>query len=437
MARTGAEAHSAKMGRRASAATPMGSRERASHPTAEMVIEQPPLRGKPPVLLPTSVRSSAQTISPTVTTEAPPRTRPPIENCESRVVSHVPLVRLALTKELVGLWGGVDRVVPVRMEPVAFDVHGGQFPVGDLDPLLVAARIEARVDLQPGTGRRRSDQVDDHLQALQRLAAPVQAHVAEHAMLDFVPLRRSRREMADADRQPDLVGELLQLDLPQTSTAGVAPAAVGSDRQRAGVRVALAPEVLPPRTDRADRERARVVADPDRHHAFVRVNVVDAVRDRVPEILVLEVVAANLDRPPARLPLPPDRLEITDQLALLGIDRDRGLTHRKRAANGLIEMPKLRVTIGLIGPLPSLDVRVQPKPQPSQQLPGRPIRDLMPSRHQRARDVLQALGAPPQRRARITTRIRIHQPLQIPDQRQIRLSQPRTPRTDTTNVERS
>src|SRR5450755_20769 len=85
MARTGAEAPPAKMGRRASAATPMGSRERASHPTAEMVIEQPPLRGSRPVLLPTSVRSSAQTTSPTVTTEAPPRTRPPTENCESRV----------------------------------------------------------------------------------------------------------------------------------------------------------------------------------------------------------------------------------------------------------------------------------------------------------------------------------------------------------------
>src|SRR5450631_2664922 len=84
MARTGAEAHSAKMGRRASAATPMGSRERASHPTAEMVIEQPPLRGSRQVLLPTSVRSGAQTISPTVTTEALPGTCPPTENCESR-----------------------------------------------------------------------------------------------------------------------------------------------------------------------------------------------------------------------------------------------------------------------------------------------------------------------------------------------------------------
>jgi hypothetical protein len=36
----------------------------------------------------------------------------------------------------------------------------------------------------------------------------------------------------------------------------------------------------------------------------------------VPQILVLEVVAADLDRPPSRLVLPPDSLEIPDQFAL-------------------------------------------------------------------------------------------------------------------------
>src|SRR5450631_1811576 len=119
MARTGAEAPPAKMGRRASAATPMGSRERASHPTAEMVIEQPPLRGSRPVLLPTSVRSSAQTISPTVTTEAPPRTRPPIENCESRVEEHRAVIVAGAVELPFGEVGGeqrrrvrVDRDVP-------------------------------------------------------------------------------------------------------------------------------------------------------------------------------------------------------------------------------------------------------------------------------------------------------------------------------------
>ena len=43
------------------------------------------------------------------------------------------------------------------------------------------------------------------------------ADEAEQAVLDFVPLRGAGREVADRDLQPGLVGELLQLDLPQPS----------------------------------------------------------------------------------------------------------------------------------------------------------------------------------------------------------------------------
>src|SRR5450755_1476601 len=146
-------------------------------------------------------------------------------------VTSVCALALVLTKELVALLGWVDRVVPVWMELVAFDVHGGKLLVDDLDPFLVVAGVQARVDLQAGAGRGRADQVDDHLQALKRPSAPVEADVAEHAMLDFVPLRCPGRKVADADRQRELVGELLQLGLPQARAAGVAAAAVSSDRQ--------------------------------------------------------------------------------------------------------------------------------------------------------------------------------------------------------------
>jgi hypothetical protein len=85
------------------------------------------------------------------------------------------------------------------VELIADDVHAGKFRVGDLDPFLVVAGVKAGVDLQSGAGRGRSDQVDDDLQALQRAPAPVQADVAEEAVLDFVPLAGSWREVADAD----------------------------------------------------------------------------------------------------------------------------------------------------------------------------------------------------------------------------------------------
>ncbi len=108
----------------------------------------------------------------------------------------------------------------------------------------------------------------------------------------------------------------------------------------------------------------------------------------------------------------------------------------ERCARRLVDMPKLRVAVGMILPLPRLLIRVQPKPEPPQQLPGRPIRNLMPGLHQRPRDLSQALRAPPQRRLRIPTRIRIHQPLEIPKQRRIRHRQRRTPRTPTPDLPR-
>ena len=99
-------------------------------------------------------------------------------------------------------------------------------------------------------------------------------------------------------------------------------------------------------------------------------------------------------------------------------------------------MPKLRVAISMILALPRLLIRVQPKPEPPQQLPDRPIRHLVPSSDQRTRKLAQTLRRPPQRRARIPTRHRIHEPLQIPQQARIRHRQRTTPRPPTTNLPR-
>jgi len=40
--------------------------------------------------------------------------------------------------------------------------------------------------------------------------------VAEHAVLDLVPLARAWRVVADVDRQPGIVSEALQLAFPQS-----------------------------------------------------------------------------------------------------------------------------------------------------------------------------------------------------------------------------
>ncbi len=126
------------------------------------------------------------------------------------------------------------------MELAAAEVDGGELGVGDLDLVGIAALIELGVDLEAAASRGRGDQVDDHLAGDERLAAPVLADEAEQAVLDFVPLAGAGREVADLDLQAGLVGELLQLDLPEFGAVAVTAAAVGGDGQAPRLRVVLA-----------------------------------------------------------------------------------------------------------------------------------------------------------------------------------------------------
>ncbi len=72
-------------------------------------------------------------------------------------------------------------------------------------------------------------------------------------------------------------------------------AAVGSDRQGGGVRVALCAELLPPAADRLDGELGGVVVDPDVDPADVVGEVVDAVGGGLAQlgVGVAEVVRAH------------------------------------------------------------------------------------------------------------------------------------------------
>ena len=75
--------------------------------------------------------------------------------------------------------------------------------------------------------------------------------------------------------QPGLVGELLQLDLPEADAVAVTATAVGGDLQRTSGGVPLAAEVLPPGTNRRDRELGGLGRDPDIDEALVGSDVID------------------------------------------------------------------------------------------------------------------------------------------------------------------
>jgi len=86
-----------------------------------------------------------------------------------------------------------DGVVPFRVKRIAVKVDGCDLVVGDADLVEIGALVEAGVDLQAAARGRRADQVDDRLQRVQRLAAPVDRDVAKQSVLDAVPLPGARR----------------------------------------------------------------------------------------------------------------------------------------------------------------------------------------------------------------------------------------------------
>src|SRR6202167_5132706 len=158
-----------------------------------------------------------------------------------------PVRELSLQGE--GFWA--NSIVPLALEVVTGEVEVAHFCIGHLDAGGIGVLIEFATNLQTCLRRRRGDQLDDDLMADERLAAPVSGNEREEAMLDLVPLAGAGRQVTHGDGNAELVGQLLELDLPQLDARTVAAAAIGGDQQTAGVRVALAPHELPPASNGA------------------------------------------------------------------------------------------------------------------------------------------------------------------------------------------
>ena len=71
------------------------------------------------------------------------------------------------------------------MEGVGPEMEGRHIGVGDRPPGRVVVPIERAPDPKTGPGRRRGDELDDHLVTDEGLAPPVLADRAEQAVLDL------------------------------------------------------------------------------------------------------------------------------------------------------------------------------------------------------------------------------------------------------------
>ena len=244
------------------------------------------------------------------------------------------------------------------MERVTLNVERLHLGVADLDALFVSARVQRALDFQAGLGCRRRDQLDDSHAIRERPAAPGLRDVAEQAVLDPVPLRCARRIMVDVEHEPGLVGEPLQLDLPQPDACAIRAAAVGCDRQLTRIRIALAPHAVQPLPDRGDSELCRIARDPDADPACIGADVVHAIGRHLAEFLVLEVVHLHASRI-ALGPIVSTAVAIVaDQLFLLRVHRDDGLVRSLRRNHLGIDVFELRVAVGMLRALVRLAVRL-------------------------------------------------------------------------------
>src|SRR5208337_197526 len=154
-------------------------------------------------------------------------------------------------------------------------VEGRHFRVRDLDALWIGVAIEFAADFETGFRRGVGDQFDDDEEAEEWRRAPVLRDVAEHAMLDLVPLRSPWRIGANLNDQTGFVRELLEGQLPEPQPRTIGAAAVGRDHQAPHPGIELPTHLIEPASDGVDGELPGVVIDSEADIAEVGADVVD------------------------------------------------------------------------------------------------------------------------------------------------------------------
>src|SRR5215831_8578128 len=129
--------------------------------------------------------------------------------CHTRSLDANGVRTLATITATTGLATWFDRVVPFWVECIPFDRELAHLSLAYPDARLVGALVERAFDLEAGFGGGAADQLDHCGPALQRLSPPVLRDVAEHPVLNLVPLRGARRIVVDVERETRRIGELL------------------------------------------------------------------------------------------------------------------------------------------------------------------------------------------------------------------------------------
>ena len=295
----------------------------------------------------------------------------------------------------------------------------GQGFVRDFATRGIPVGVQGRFDHQAFGGLGMADQFDDRLDSDHGVASPVLRDEREQAVLDFVPLAGAGRKVAHSQAQPRGGGQVLQRHFPQSAASTVAPSTVGHDQQRRGVREARVSHFPPPPQDRGGGELCGVMINADAHPAFVVLQIVHPIRNRLAQGLIDEVVDADFLRAAARAVFPAPILEVADQFLFLRVHRDGGLAAVQEALAVLVNLLELGGAVGMRTPFARLAGSLQTKAGFVQQRGHGSVADQVRLPGQLPSQFPCALDRPAQWRFRVPARGRFHQGVQCGPQARV------------------
>src|SRR5450631_2046845 len=228
-------------------------------------------------------------------------------------------------------------------------------------------------------------------------------------MLDLVPLTGAGRKMTDRDVQCRLIGKLLQLQLPEPQAPAIAATPVGSDENGVRLRVNMSTLRAPPAADGGHREGAGVMVGPDIDETGIATNVIDAIRVGTGNCGTGEIVTLNLQGLLGRQPLLAGIVVIAQECLLLGVDRNHGDALPQTPFHRGIDVPELRIAVGVIRTLLGLAIALQAVVQVVQNLRHFHVADRMILLAQFSGNGARALTYPAQCRLRVPARLLIDQ----------------------------
>ena len=175
---------------------------------------------------------------------------------------------------------GLDGVVPFAVEGISGKIEGCQFVIGNLEASWVGMAILESGHRQAFFGRRMRDELKNDLKGGEGLGPPIDGNEGKELMLDLVPFAGRRWIVSAGDREARLVGQLLQLLLPQSVFRPIGAASISGNEQLLLAWIERFATALPPSSDALDGELSCIMINAYIDEATVVDQIVDAIRYR-------------------------------------------------------------------------------------------------------------------------------------------------------------